>query len=863
MAQTPAKNLVIENEDLPFEEECLRNPYALRSWQRYIEHKKKKGIVPTNVIYERALRQLPGSYKLWYNYLRSRQKQVKGKSPADPALDEVNNVFERSLVFMHKMPRIWIEYCEFLLKQPRITRTRRVFDRALRSLPVTQHARIWPIYLRFLKMHNITETALRVYDRYLKLCPDDVEDYIKYLRSIDRLDECAVQIVKRVINNDRFLSKEGKTKIMYWNDLCDLISSNPKAIKSLNVDDVIRDGISRFPEQRGRLWNALADYYIRGGQFEKARDIYEEAIDTVTMVRDFTQIFDAYAQFEETTLSAKMEAVAEEETEGNEEDDVDIELRMARLEMVIERRPVLINSVLLRQNPHNVGEWHKGVELFKDKPGDVIKTFMEAVKTIEPKKSCNGRFSSIWIAFAQFYDKHGQQDDARIIFEKALEVNYDKVEELGDVWCAYAEMELKHDQPKRAIKLLQRATTPPARKAGFYDESETVQNRIYRSLKIWSFYADLEESFGTYETTKAVYDRIIDLRIATPQIIMNYGVFLEETNHFEEAFKAYEKGVGLFRWPNVYDIWNTYLSKFVQRYAGKKLERTRDLFEQCLHDCPPKFAKHFYLMYAKLEEEHGLARHAMKVYERGCTAVLKEEQYEMFNIYIKKAAELYGITSTREIYEKAIESLPDDQAREMCIRFADLERKLGEIDRARAIYAHCAQICDPRVAAHFWEVWKDFEVRHGNEDTVREMLRIKRSVQATYNTQVNFMAAQMMAALGKGVQENQPADDMKRLEVQAAENGAAVPVSATTAPSIIQKSPQKAVSFVRSDETVPGTAGQLMPAANPEEIQLDLDDDDEEDGEQPAQRVVIEQQNIPSEVFGTLASKRKAPDDEE
>ena len=33
----------------------------------------------------------------------------------------------------------------------------------------------------------------------------------------------------------------------------------------------------------------------------------------------------------------------------------------------------------------------------------------------------------------------------------------------------------------------------------------------------------------------------------------------------------------------------------------------------------------------------------------------------------------------------------------MCLRFADMERKLGEIDRARAIYAHCSQICDPRV----------------------------------------------------------------------------------------------------------------------------------------------------------------------
>ena len=33
----------------------------------------------------------------------------------------------------------------------------------------------------------------------------------------------------------------------------------------------------------------------------------------------------------------------------------------------------------------------------------------------------------------------------------------------------------------------------------------------------------------------------------------------------------------------------------------------------------------------------------------------------------------------------------------MCIRFADLERKLGEIDRARAVYMHASQMADPRV----------------------------------------------------------------------------------------------------------------------------------------------------------------------
>ena len=39
-------------------------------------------------------------------------------------------------------------------------------------------------------------------------------------------------------------------------------------------------------------------------------------------------------------------------------------------------------------------------------------------------------------------------------------------------------------------------------------------------------------------------------------------------------------------------------------------------------------------------------------------------------------------------------------SREMCVRFADLERKLGEIDRARAVYMHASQMADPRVCSY-------------------------------------------------------------------------------------------------------------------------------------------------------------------
>ena len=65
--------------------------------------------------------------------------------------------------------------------------------------------------------------------------------------------------------------------------------------------------------------------------------------------------------------------------------------------------------------------------------------------------------------------------------------------------------------------------------------------------------------------------------------------------------QVYEKGIHLFSWPSVKDIWLAYLRDFVERYSGTKLERARDLFEQCVDDCPPEHAKTFYFLYAKLE----------------------------------------------------------------------------------------------------------------------------------------------------------------------------------------------------------------------------------------------------------------------
>lgn len=162
----------------------------------------------------------------------------------DPVYEETNNTFERSLVFLHKMPRVWMEYVSLLMKQDMITRTRRVLDRALESLPVTQHSRVWPVYLDLVKRHEIPETGIRVYKRYLKLEPEDGESFISYLLSCDRIDHAALTLAS-VVNDDSFVSKNGKSKYHLWMELCHLISTNPDRIKTLNVEAIIREGINR------------------------------------------------------------------------------------------------------------------------------------------------------------------------------------------------------------------------------------------------------------------------------------------------------------------------------------------------------------------------------------------------------------------------------------------------------------------------------------------------------------------------------------------------------------------------------------------------------------------------------------------
>ncbi|RLN13396.1 hypothetical protein C2845_PM09G08010 [Panicum miliaceum] len=643
---------------------------------------------------------------------------------------------------MSRMPRVWHMYASTLLDQRLLTRARRALDRALRALPVTQHHRVWPLVRRLAYLPGCpAPTAARVLRRYLQFDPARAEELVAFLVSAGRFREAAEQLAA-AIDDDGFRSAKGTTKRQLLLDLCEILAKHPDDVAGMPVEAILCSAVRKFPEDAGVLWTTLAGHYARKGIHIKARDVFEEGATTATTVKDFRLVFESYLHFEHAVVAAELDnGVVQEENSASilqgfwlaDKDDTD--LNMARLERLLERRPELLNSVQLRQNPHDVQLWHDRVKIFHANPAGQAQatTYAEAIRTVDPMKA-TGKPHTLWLAFAKMYEGRGLLHSAREVLRRATQVNFESADDLAAVWCERAEMELRHRNREAAIELIRQATSEPSTevraRAAADACGEPAQIKLHRSSRLWCFYADLMEARGALEPACAVHERIHGLGLATPPLVLNHAALLLENHRFEDAFRVYQRGVASFKHPHAEPIWAAYLAAFVQRYGASAPERVRDLFEDAVRQAPPQAKKAVFLRYAKFEEDFGLATRAMKVYEDAADAVPSRDKLAVYDVYAARAAALFGALRTREVYHRAISGggLPDEDARTMCVRFADLETGLREDERTRALYVYAAGFSDPGAHPEFWRRWGEFEVAHGDESTFREMLRLKRTV---------------------------------------------------------------------------------------------------------------------------------------
>jgi len=714
--------------DVLYRAEVARNPVNSEVWLGWMDQRDDDAWCK-NVFFEMALSHVPRSYKLWKRYLELNMNESKKLKIGDPSYDRVNVLFERAIINLYQMPKLWIMFAEYLIYQKKVTKSRRVLDEALRKLPVTLHQRIWEVYISFLKMigNNIPSLSVSIWKRYLQLQPQHKEIFIQFLLSNSCYDEAAVAL-SEIVNEEAFVSLEGKTRHEMWLELCELVSEHAPAIKSIDVEHVLKTGIRRFADDTGRLWNWLANYYVALGQYERARDVYEDGLGSISTVKDFSLIFAAYTEFEETIVEKISDAIDDKTLTAAEKAKLEEqnEFHLCRLAHIIDRRAEILSRVKLRMNPNNSYEWLNRARLF-EKLGQsekVLQTYAEATKTIEPENVL-GPLSKIWMKFSEFYEKNGEMEMARTVLMRGLEAPASKMDDIASLWCELVEFSLRRGDKDKALGTIRDAVHRP--KIVDRENLKSFQNQLWKSQRLWSLALDVEENFGTLETLKAIFDRMCDLKVISTQQLLNYAQVLESKNYFEASFAVYETGIDLLAWPQLYNVWLIYLSKFCSRYEGTKLERSRELFERALSNVPAEYAKRLFIMYMNMEEEYGLSRQALDVLVRSVDKVKEDERWSMYKLLISKTIKLFGILKTRPIFEKCLADIEsEDERREASLMFSKVERGLGEINRARAILSHGSQFADPNVHLTYWNDWREFEVMHGNEETFREMLRTKR-----------------------------------------------------------------------------------------------------------------------------------------
>lgn len=202
-----------------------------------------------------------------------------------------------------------------------------------------------------------------------------------------------------------------------------------------------------------------------------------------------------------------------------------------------------------------------------------------------------------------------------------------------------------------------------------------------KNYDVWFDYARLEETLGDADRVRDVYERAIANIPPT-----------REKRHWRRY---------IYLWI-FYALW--------EEMVGKDVERTRQIYNECLKLIPHKqftFAK-IWLLKATFEIRQMNLGAARKTLGQAIGMCPKDK---LFKGYIELETRLHEFSRCRTLYEKHIEFNPSNAA--TWIRFAELEIALEDEERARAIFELAVDQESLDMPELVWKAYIDFEEEAG------------------------------------------------------------------------------------------------------------------------------------------------------
>ncbi|KAK7193411.1 NineTeen Complex (NTC) component [Paraphaeosphaeria sporulosa] len=322
-----------------------------------------------------------------------------------------------------------------------------------------------------------------------------------------------------------------------------------------------------------------------------------------------------------------------------------------------------------------------------------------------------------WIKWAKFEEENGTSDLVRDVFGTAVETLGDEFMD-EKLFMAYARFEAKLKEFERARAIykfaldrmprskaatLHKAFTQFEKQYGDRDGIEDVilsKRRVHYEEQIkenpknydaWIDFARLEEASGNTDRVRDVYERAIAQIPPT-----------QEKRH----------------WRRYIYLWLFYA--IFEETVSRDVERTRQIYTECIKLLPHKrftFAK-VWLMAAHFELRQNALPKARKLLGQAIGMCPKDK---LFKGYIELEMKLFEFGRCRTLYAKYIEFNGANTS--TWIKFAELERGLDDLARARAIFELAVDEPLLDMPELLWKAYIDFEEGEAEYDRTRALYK--------------------------------------------------------------------------------------------------------------------------------------------
>jgi len=286
----------------------------------------------------------------------------------------------------------------------------------------------------------------------------------------------------------------------------------------------------------------------------------------------------------------------------------------------------------------------------------------------------------LYIAFAQFEERQHEFDRVKLIYDYALsKLPQDKAPELYENYCAFQK---KHGGQDDIEKLV-------SNKRKVYYEEILSKNPF--DYDTWFDYVRLAEEQFTLDEVRDVYEKAV-ANVPKNRVNKNY-------------------------WRRYIYLW-IYYATFEELIAKDK-DRAFKVYEFCINDLIPHkvftFAK-LWLLAAKLQIRMGNVDRAREILNMSLKRCPKRK---LFKEYIDLEIQLREFDNCRRLYERFLQRAPDDSS--VWISYAELESILCESVRARAIYKAAIERPNLDSPEDVWKAFIDFEIEQEEFGNVEEL----------------------------------------------------------------------------------------------------------------------------------------------